>query len=140
VKENTKGKAGKYDNMVFQHPVLKDWFGKYIHFEGAENFNNNPLSALYLIVKDKTPSGDSAHYHDFDEYLSFVALDPEHPDDLGAEVEIFLGKEKESHRFNKSTSFFIPKGFVHAPVIFHEVSKPFLLVHLFLTPTYTRKE
>ncbi|MDD5703638.1 MAG: hypothetical protein PHU23_16515 [Dehalococcoidales bacterium] len=136
---DSKANPTKYGNLFFHHPVQEEFFGKYVRFEGGDQFNT-PMSALYLIIRDDKSNSDTSHTHDFDEYLSFVGLDPDNPDYLGGEIEICLGEEQEKHYFNKSTSIYIPKGFKHLPLTFKKIYKPFMVVHLFLTPHYTKNE
>jgi hypothetical protein len=131
--------APKYTNNFHQHPIKEEWFGKYINFEGGQQFHSN-MSALYLIVRDDKSNGDTPHVHNFDEYLSFIGLDPDNPDYLGGEVDLCLGEEQEKHTINKSTTVFIPKGMKHLPMKFKTIEKPFVLAHLFLTDAYTRIE
>ena len=129
----------KYDHNFYRHPIEEEWFGKYINFEGGEQFHSK-MSAVYLVVRDDKPNGDTPHTHDFDEYLSFIGLDPDNPDYLGGEVDLCLGDEQELHTINQSTTVYIPKGMQHLPIIFKKIDKPFLLAHLFLTDAYTRNE
>lgn len=138
-KGTKQNKSLKYDNLFLDHPVKEDYFGKYVNFEGGQQFKT-PVSALYLVVRDTKPNGDTPHKHDFDEYLSFIGLEPDNPDYLGGDIELCLGEEQEKHYFNKSTTVYIPKGLKHLPLTFKKVEKPFLLVHLFFTPIYTRIE
>jgi hypothetical protein len=131
--------APKYNNNFHQHPIKEEWFGKYINFEGGQQFHSK-MSALYLVVRDDKSNGDTPHTHSFDEYLSFIGLDPDNPDYLGGEVELCLGEEQEKHIINKSTTVYIPKGMKHLPITFTKIEKPYLLAHLFLTDAYTRTE
>ena len=98
------------------------------------------MSAVYLIVRDDKANGDAPHTHDFDEYLSFIGLDPDNPDYLGGEADLCLGEEEEKHTINTSTTVYIPKGMKHLPLTFKRIDKPFVLAHLFLTDAYTRNE
>ena len=145
---NPKTKSSKYGRLLYSHamkegyfkPATKEgYFGKFVDFEGGEQFKA-PFSALYLVVRDDKPNGDKPHTHDFDEFLSFVGLDADNPEELGAEIEICLGEEQEKHLFNKTTTIYIPKGLKHLPLTFLKVHRPFLLAHLFLTPAYTRHD
>lgn len=131
--------APKYNHHFCQHPKEDEWFGKYIKFDGGQQFQAN-LSALYLVARDDKANGDTPHTHDFDEYLSFIGLDPDNPDYLGGEVALCLGDEQESHTIDKSTTVYIPKGMKHLPITFKKIDKPFLLAHLFLTDAYARNE
>jgi hypothetical protein len=131
--------AQKYDRNFLPHPVKEEWFGKFISFEGGDQFNSK-FSALYVVIVDGRSSSDVPHTHPFDEYLSFIGLDVDHPDVLGGEVDLWLGEESEKHTIKQSTTVFIPKGMKHLPIHFRKVDKPFVLAHLFITDKYTRKE
>ena len=62
------------------------------------------------------------HKHDFDEILTFFGSDPEHPEELNGEVELWMDDEK--HIITKSTVIFIPKGLKHCPLIIRRVDRP----------------
>jgi mannose-6-phosphate isomerase-like protein (cupin superfamily) len=70
------------------------------------------------------------HSHEFDEVFVFLGSNREDPDDLGGEVEFWLGegKDTEKYLFTTSTCIFVPKGLVHLPMIFRKIKRPFLLV------------
>src|SRR3972149_379139 len=70
------------------------------------------------------------HSHEFDELFVFLGSNREDPDDLGGEVEFWLGEKEdtEKYHFTTSTSTFVPRGLVHLPMIFKNVKRPFLLV------------
>jgi hypothetical protein len=62
------------------------------------------------------------HTHDDPEIIGFFGSDPDHPDDLGAEVEIWL--EGERQIITKSAMIFVPPGMVHCPLILRRVDRP----------------
>ena len=70
------------------------------------------------------------HSHEFDEIFVFLGTNRDDPNDLGGEVEFWLGEgeDTEKYTFNTSTCIFVPKGLVHLPMIFKNVQRPFLLV------------
>ena len=70
------------------------------------------------------------HSHGFDEVFVFLGSNREDPDNLGGEVEFWLGegKDTEKYLFTTSTCIFVPKGLVHLPMIFRKIKRPFLLV------------
>ena len=70
------------------------------------------------------------HSHEFDEVFVFLGGNSEDPDDLGGEVDFWLGEgeDTEKYTFTTSTSIFVPRGLVHLPMIFKNVKRPFLLV------------
>ena len=63
-----------------------------------------------------------AHTHDFDEVITFFGTNPEDPQDLCGEVELWLGDEK--HILTKSCLVFVPKGLKHCPLIIRRVDRP----------------
>jgi hypothetical protein len=80
------------------------------------------------------------HSHDFDMYLTLVGFDPNGLNDLGGEIEIYLGEEQEKHIITTPTSIYMPKGFIHCPLKFTRVDKPILLVHASLAPKYEKAQ
>jgi mannose-6-phosphate isomerase-like protein (cupin superfamily) len=83
--------------------------------------------AYYFMAawwKKITGKGSPAeeHDHEFDEYLVFLGTNPEDPNDLGGEVEVWIGGEK--HMLAKSCAIFIPAGLKHAPIYFRKVERP----------------
>jgi hypothetical protein len=63
------------------------------------------------------------HTHDEDdEIIGFIGSDPNHPENLGAEVEIMLGDEP--HVITKSSMIFVPAGLKHCPLILRRVDRP----------------
>lgn len=63
-----------------------------------------------------------AHTHPFDEVITFFGTNPEDPQDLCGEVELWLGDEK--HMLTKSCLVFVPKGMKHCPLIIRRVDRP----------------
>jgi hypothetical protein len=63
-----------------------------------------------------------AHTHPFDEVITFFGTNPEDPQDLCGEVELWLDDEK--HILTKSCLVFVPKGLKHCPLIIRRVDRP----------------
>jgi hypothetical protein len=63
-----------------------------------------------------------AHTHPFDEVITFFGTDPDHPQDLCGEVEIWL--EDEQYILTKSSLLFVPKGMKHGPLFIRRVDRP----------------
>ena len=66
--------------------------------------------------------GVEAHEHDYDEVVAFFGTNPEDVNDLGGEIEMWLGGEK--HILTKSCLVYVPKGLVHCPLIIRRVDRP----------------
>ncbi len=69
------------------------------------------------------------HVHDWDEYLLHIGSDPQHPEDLGAEIEISI--DGETLLITKTSALFIPKGIKHGPVIWKRVDRPHIQMAIF---------
>jgi hypothetical protein len=83
-------------------------------------------------------SPEQTHVHEYDELIGFIGSNRENPEDLGAEIEIWLGGEK--HMLTKTCLIFIPKGLTHAPIIFRRIDTPFLGFTLMARPKYVRSD
>lgn len=82
--------------------------------------------------------GVDAHVHPADQVLMFLGMDP-NSGDLGAEIEIDLGREHERYLVNKSSALICPAGLPHAPFVTRWVDRPFafLLFNLAADMTMT---
>lgn len=65
--------------------------------------------------KTSNDTGPEAHAHDFDEFIGFVGTDPDNPEDLGAQVQFYIGDEFYS--VTKSCLVYIPRGVTHSPIL-----------------------
>ena len=129
----------KYEKHVFKHPIKHGELGPAIEFVGEKDFNSD-FSLILLPVTKPVLMEEFPHSHDFDMYVTFVGFDPNGLNDLGGEIEMYLGKEQEKYVINTPTSVYIPKGFIHCPLNFKRVDKPILLVHATLAPKYYKTE
>jgi hypothetical protein len=139
-----KSKYGKYliseprvENVAY-HPaknVKGVTFPDEIYLDG-EIIEGSPV-VVDIGWRFQIPEPDPVewtHTHDFDEVLCFIGTDPEHPHDLGGEIEFHIGDEK--HTFDKTTTIFVPKGMPHCPFMHKRVDRPFLLVAFSLNKRY----
>lgn len=121
-------------------------YGKYIlsdlkkQFSKEDNEEYAQLAKRVLWIDDEivpgsfqmnvswyiAPKQDPAipHTHKADEILGFFGGDPENPNDLGGEIEIWL--EDEQHILTQSSMIFIPGGMKHCPLIIRRVDRPIL--------------
>ena len=88
---------------------------------------------LKATEKEATPS----HVHDYDEILGFIGSDPEHPHDLGGEVEYWM--EDEKYILNKSCLIWIPKGLRHCPLSITRVDRPILFLAISMSKKYAKE-
>jgi hypothetical protein len=67
-------------------------------------------------------SRSSLFKHDSDELLMFTGSDPDEPENLNAEVELWIENDKLT--FNTTSMVFVPRGAVHGRITVKNVTKP----------------
>ena len=65
---------------------------------------------------------DKPHVHDTDEIIGFFGNDPDNPNELHGELEMWI--EDEKHIITKSALLFVPAGMKHCPLILKRVDQP----------------
>jgi hypothetical protein len=71
--------------------------------------------------------------HDYNEVMIWLGADTSDLSELGAEIELCLGEEKERHMFASSSIVMIPKGTPHFPATITKMNKPFLFMRFSMT-------
>jgi len=81
---------------------------------------------------------DTWERHEASEYLIHLGNDPDDPMDLGADVEIYLGKGKwrEKYTFNKTTAVYLPVGLPHCPWYVRNIRRNMTFVNLMVGRTW----
>jgi hypothetical protein len=98
----------------------------------------------YGIVSGDMTIGDGSfvnkHKHDYEEIFMFLGTDPKDPQDLGAEVEFWIGEGKDLEKilFTTSSSIYVPPGVAHFPQIWRNVKRPVFTV--VIMPTTGKKK
>ena len=127
----------KYSKYLIQNPIDygemryydQGYYGPNVWYKGAE-YNSNFTMCIVRTEWDQVME-ESAHTHDFDMYLWLLPVDPNDMENLGCEVEYCFGEGDEQEIFvlTKTCSIFCPKGVVHGPLTFRNMTKPVYLVH-----------
>ena len=90
-------------------------------------------TAWYYAVPEKDPVFEE-HVHEYDELIGFFGSDPEHPYDLGAELEVTINGEK--HLLTKTSLIFCPAGMPHMPLSIKRVDRPVFHFSIVVGPEY----
>jgi hypothetical protein len=85
--------------------------------DGAFQMN----TSWYFRIPETNPIFET-HAHDCDELIGFIGSDPNHPEDLGGELEVWL--DGEHHVLTRSSMIFVPANMPHMPVKFNRVDRP----------------
>jgi hypothetical protein len=78
--------------------------------------------------------------HPYDEVLVFASTDTNDIVDLGADISIEIGEERELYTFSKTYVVCLPKGTPHGPVKVTNVKKPFAHFVITLDPVYSAQK
>jgi len=92
------------------------------------------FSAMLMGESATKIAGHGPHKHRDPEVLVALGTDPDHPHELGAEYEVFMGPEMEKHVVNKPSLVFIPGNFIHCPFRVTKVTRPFIFIEAQYSP------
>jgi hypothetical protein len=87
-----------------------------------------------VISNPDSPVG-RPHKHDYPEILGFYGSDPEDPDNLGGEIELYLDGEPQI--ITKSSMVFIPPNMPHCPLLINRVDSPIFHFSVVMNNEYT---
>lgn len=88
---------------------------------------------------DHPMAGHPPHIHRDAELLFHIGTNPDDPMDLGAEVQMYMGKEMERHVFNRTTVIYIPPNFIHSPWRPLKTVRPWIFIEVNQGPSHTEK-
>jgi hypothetical protein len=128
------GDKGKYWMNIIKGPFFVEaepgWAGTSIWAHHNEYKNGTTLGYHCISSTYEVPFN---HSHDFHELLCFIGGNPENITDLGAEVSICLGDEKEEHVFNTPAIVSMPPGLKHCPLHVKNVTRPLVFLEISMT-------
>lgn len=81
----------------------------------------------------------SPHSHDFNQIMLFIGTDTDDMGELGAEVELCMGKEGEKYMITTSSSVWIPKGLPHFPATINRMDNRFIYMEVSYASEYKEK-
>lgn len=135
--ETTKYGKYLYSNLS-RNPPHPEVVTPIADFSGVKEWGDPKFGINWECVAQPFYMIKEAHSHDFEEYLIFMGGNMLDIFDFQAEVELYLGEEKELHIINKPTIVYLPGGFVHCPMNFKRIDKPILFHKMYLSTKYTR--
>lgn len=116
---------------------------KFVHWMDNENMPGSiQINTCWLCQADRDYLlGPNAlgkwqtHVHDADEIVCYYGMDPEHPEELGGEIEMMIGDE--SHILTKSSMIFLPAGLPHSRPLVNRADRPIFHFSLILKDSYS---
>ena len=118
----TKKVTGKTDTRVYLSEKL---------VKGSDTH----IAHIGIIDEPSTNPFTEDHQHPYDEIILLLGTDMDDPEDLGGEIEYYLGEELEPHRTDRTNAIWLPKGFKHN-LKFLRVDRPFILLAISLSGEY----
>ncbi len=109
-----------------------------VAFTDNDIISGSKYFSVMLMGEEATKgAGHGPHIHQDPELLVALGTDPDNPRDLGADMEMCMGPEMESHIITESTMIWIPANFVHCPFRVLKVRRPFLFIQCQYAPKLT---
>jgi hypothetical protein len=127
---------GKYDKYFLKDDPWKKMpfiMGPIITRMDNKTINGSNFYFIHWVLPHDKPRmtiGHPSHIHSEPELLIHIGSDPSHPDDLGAEVELYMGPELERHVITETTIVYIPPNFIHAPWNPLKTSRPWIFIEI----------
>jgi hypothetical protein len=90
----------------------------------------------YHCINQAGWSIKDSRIHDTWELLGFIGGNPENINDLGAEVSVCLGDEKEEHIITSAAIVSMPPGLKHCPLIVRNVTRPLVFLEVSMTKDF----
>ena len=127
----------KYSKYVINPPhiqiLMKE--GKMVVFDGLmldhKKLGYNMTFGHQFVTKP-FKSDNPCHTHNFDEFLAWYGGNPDDPDDFGAEVVLYMGKEQDKYVFTRPTMVYLPPGLPHCPLEITRVDSPIIQIEIML--------
>lgn len=131
-------KYGKYLFTGLRDELKVDYMATpAAYFRGAWQIPGANINMGWQVITKANFMEKAPHTHDCDEY--FAILGAQLPDvfsSFDAEIELWMGPEREKHIISQPTFVFIPKGFLHCPLNFKRVTKPLMFQAIHLGPRF----
>ncbi len=114
----------RYERPDGSFPEAPPGFIKFLVYLNGKRLKGAPYAeAIWFCTTNDT--GPAPHSHDdFDEFIGFMGTDPEHPEELNAEVSFYIEDEKID--ITKSCLIYIPRGIKHSPIFVPRLDRPIL--------------
>jgi hypothetical protein len=122
----------KYSHLVKKLNFQKGPVGSYVWSDGSGMEGLNLSFGWFfankigdLSVCKRSCGQNTRHAHPFGECLIFAGLDYNHPNDLGAEIELSLGDKASKYTIASPSAVAVSAGLPHNPVVTRKLTRPF---------------
>lgn len=137
----------KYDHLVKKMIWRRDPDNLYpfeqFWMEGKRDMEGFNGCFSYGFVKEEGgflhPADGGMVVHPYNEVLAFCSINTDDILDLGAEISIEIGEEREVYTFDKTYVVCIPAGTPHGRIQVKNMKRPFVHFTISLAPEYSSK-
>ncbi len=132
----------KYGKYLLADLSSKPWHPEVIspiaNFDGCKEWGETNFGINWECINQPFYMIKEPHSHDFEEYLCFMGGNMLDIFEFQAEIELYMGEEKELHLITKPTIVYLPPNFVHCPMNFKRIDKPILFQKIYMATNYKR--
>ncbi len=129
--------ANKYANNIIFTPVKQDPFSTFTDFAG-KTVGGAKFSMWWYVITKPFVMEEPPHTHSHDQIVLHMGGDPLNMKEFDAVFEMGIGPENEIHIIDKPAVLYIPAGLVHRGAVVKSVSKPVIVVNIFLVDEYAK--
>jgi hypothetical protein len=119
-----------------QFPESPNWVYSGLIYAAGAGYGCGDTMEETLPDGNKRVWQTAPHTHKVSETFIFTGTDPQNPQYLGGEVELWLGEGEAAEKYviTKTTAIFIPANLVHSPVWVNRVDRPFIFTAVLNDP------
>jgi hypothetical protein len=131
-------KHGKYImELTTNQSMYKQITAPQVAVGGSRDLSGANFSLGWSYLTEPFLMVAEAHTHDFGQIIFFLGGDPKNIGEFGAEVEIYLGDDKEKHIIDYAACVYVPAGLLHCPLNIKKVKKPIMFIDVTLSPGFS---
>ena len=109
------------------------------YFRGAQQIPGAGINMGWQLFTKPVFLEKEPHTHNADEYLIFLGNNPaDWFSSFHAQIDLFLGEEREQYLIDKPTILYVPAGMVHCPLNFRVLNEPVLFTALLQSPVFSK--
>jgi hypothetical protein len=124
---------------IFSPEIKKYHNTQLFEFKGKDA-RGNDFSVRLCPLKKPLLRREPPHIAESDQIEAYFGGDPTNLRDIGTEIKIQLGKERETCKIDTASIVYIPRGLEHGDIEFEKAARHFWLLNITLPPKYAPPE
>jgi hypothetical protein len=132
--------AGRKKRPRIFSPEIKKYHNTQLFEFRGKDARGYDFSVRLYPLKKPLLRREPPHATESDQIEAYFGGDPTNLNDIGTEIKIQLGKERETYKINTASIVYIPRGLEHGDIEYEEANRHFWLLNITLPPKYTAPE